>query len=239
MTFHEKAQANTIRAGFQDMERDFLTLAESCKPYTMTTMERMYALWKAVHHILDRDIKGDIVECGVWRGGSMMLAAWTLLSRNVTDRDMWLYDTFRGQPEPRPMDRDIWGQDQRRTWAEHVLGGKYVGSQASFREVQNNMSTTGYPGQFINMVAGMVENTIPESIPDRISILRLDTDWHVSTKHTLEHLYPRLSRGGILIIDDYGHLEGARQATDEYFLSLPDAPMLTRVDYSGRIAVKA
>ena len=87
-------------------------------------------------------------------------------------------------------------------------------------------------------VKGMVEQTIPAHAPDRIAMLRLDTDWYESTKHELEHLYPRLSGKGTLIIDDYGHFLGARKATDEYFARLKVRPLLSRVDYAGRIALK-
>ena len=85
---------------------------------------------------------------------------------------------------------------------------------------------------------GPVEETIPGTAPDRISLLRLDTDWYESTRHELEHLIPRLSAGGVLIIDDYGHWKGARQATDEFIAATPDFGLLTRIDYTGRMAIK-
>jgi hypothetical protein len=81
-----------------------------------------------------------------------------------------------------------------------------------------------------------VESTIPEHAPESIALLRLDTDWYESTRHELTHLYPLLVPGGVLIIDDYGHLQGARKAVDEYFRDRPI--LLSRTDYSGRIAVK-
>jgi O-methyltransferase len=84
-----------------------------------------------------------------------------------------------------------------------------------------------------------VEDTIPGNAPDRISILRLDTDWYESTRHELEHLFPRLAKGGVLIIDDYGHWKGARQAVDEYLETQGIRLLLNRIDYTGRIAVKA
>jgi hypothetical protein len=90
----------------------------------------------------------------------------------------------------------------------------------------------------MHFVKGKVEDTIPASTPDRIAILRLDTDWYASTRHELEHLYPLLAPGGVLIIDDYGHWEGCRQAVDEYFASRNLQVLLNRVDYTGRIAVK-
>src|SRR5262245_23618234 len=79
---------------------------------------------------------------------------------------------------------------------------------------------------------------IPGTIPGSIALLRLDTDWYSSTRHEIEHLYPKLSRQGILILDDYGHYQGARRGVDEYFSKLDKKPLLQRVDYSCRLAVK-
>jgi O-methyltransferase len=100
------------------------------------------------------------------------------------------------------------------------------------------MASTGYDKQKVHFHQGKVELTIPAAAPDQIALLRLDTDWYESTRHELEHLYPRLSPGGILIIDDYGHWSGARKATDEYIEKYAPSLFLARIDYTGRIAVK-
>ena len=88
------------------------------------------------------------------------------------------------------------------------------------------------------MVKGKVEDTLPGHAPDHIAVLRLDTDWYASTKHEMEHLYPRLARGGVLIIDDYGHWAGSRQAVDEYLAEHGIHLLLNRTDYTGRMALK-
>ena len=100
------------------------------------------------------------------------------------------------------------------------------------------MGLTGFSDKNINYVKGMVEDTIPAQAPDKISLLRLDTDWYASTKHEMQHLFPRLSNNGILIIDDYGHFNGAKQAVDEYLTATMVPLMLIRIDYTGRIAIK-
>jgi hypothetical protein len=97
---------------------------------------------------------------------------------------------------------------------------------------------TGYPPEKVHFVKGMVEDTIPEQSPDGIALLRLDTDWYQSTKLELLHLYPRLANQGVLIIDDYGHWQGARRAVDEFISELRDPILLHRIDYTGRIAIK-
>jgi hypothetical protein len=84
----------------------------------------------------------------------------------------------------------------------------------------------------------MVEDTLPAEAPDKIALLRLDTDFYSSTKHEMEQLFPRIVEGGVLLIDDYGHFQGARKAVDEYISSRGEHLMLIRLDYSGRLAIK-
>ena len=98
------------------------------------------------------------------------------------------------------------------------------------------LAETAYPR--VEFVQGRVENTLPAAAPPEIAVLRLDTDWYESTRHELEHLYPRLVDGGVLIVDDYGYWQGARQAVDEYFGETGEAILLNRIDDTGRIAVK-
>jgi predicted O-methyltransferase YrrM len=109
---------------------------------------------------------------------------------------------------------------------------------STLAEVQANMARTGFPAERTRFVQGDVGQTIPGEAPERIALLRLDTDWYESTRHELEHLYPRLQPGGVLIVDDYGHWAGAREAVDEYFAQHGIAILLNRIDYTGRIAVK-
>lgn len=223
-----------------DLEPEFFPFLEKCGPYTMTSWQRLYNLHASVRYILRSNTPGDFVECGVWRGGSMMMVALTLMALGKTDRNLVLFDTFEGLPKPdEALDVDVWGNRGIDGWRPHRKTDKSSDwAYASLEEVRANMESTGYPMDRISFVKGMVEDTIPARSPDTIAMLRLDTDWYSSTKHELDHLYPRLSRNGILILDDYGHFKGARQATDEYFKSLDAAPLLSRVDYAGRVAVK-
>jgi hypothetical protein len=117
-------------------------------------------------------------------------------------------------------------------WSRHG----YLGPITSQEEVFRTIRSTGYDMGRVVMVKGRVEHTIPGQVPDQIAVLRLDTDWHHSTRHELEHLYPRLVAGGVLIVDDYGHFQGARRAVDEYFAETP--VFLSRLDYTGRLAIK-
>jgi len=223
-----------------DLEPEFLELVERCREQTMTSIERMYGLYSATRYIVANEIEGDFVECGVWRGGSMMLVALTLLRLGRSDRQLWLYDTFAGMTPPSPEDvQEMSGRPANEILAEHPRSGDdpFWGI-APRTVVERNLSATGYPPARVRIVEGDVLSTIPAEAPTQIALLRLDTDWYASTRHELEQLYPRLVPGGVLIIDDYGYWRGARKATDEYFASLPHRPLLQRIDYTGRMCVK-
>lgn len=219
-------------------DEPFMELYEACRPYTVTSVERMYALYRATRWITRRDVPGAVVECGVLRGGSMMLVARALLAEGAADRELWLYDTFSGMEEPGPRDRSVFGLRPRHRWRRRQEEGRNRWGHAPIEEVRENMERTGYPRDRVRYVRGRVQETLPEVRPERISLLRLDTDWYDSTRHELEHLYPRLAPGGILVVDDYGHWEGARRAVDEFLGELAAPPYLHRIDYTGRIAVK-
>jgi hypothetical protein len=212
-------------------EPDFLVAYERCRPFTMTSLERMYALWQAARHVARARIEGDFVECGVWKGGSSMLAAMALKAAGDSARSLWLYDTFSGMSEPTAADVDFAGRAAGAEWKEGWC-------QAPLDAVKSALASTGYPTDRLRFVAGKVEETIPRQAPSKIALLRLDTDWYESTRHELEHLWPRLSLGGVLIVDDYGHWQGARRAVDEFFAARDDAPLLARVDYTGRVAIR-
>jgi hypothetical protein len=228
----------------QNAEQTFLPYFDSTmqalwrtvERYTMTGPERVSALRDAVEYIVMNKIPGDIVECGVWKGGSMMVCALTLLARSEW-RDLWLFDTFEGMSPPSEADIDYFGHKATQLLEE---ASRDTGTlwAASLDEVQKNIESTGYPSDRVRYVKGRVEDTIPQSAPQRIALLRLDTDWYESTYHELVHLYPRLSPGGVLLIDDYGHWAGSRKATDQYFEEHTMHPLLHRIDYAARLLVK-
>jgi O-methyltransferase len=238
--FRETVKRVLARRGFEqvprhDLEPEFLDLYERCRPYTMTSIERMHALYTSVRHVSEREIAGDVVECGVFAGGSVMLAALTLQRLGDDTRRLWLYDTFAGMSEPTDED----GPEVRSEWKRNQRGEINLWCYASRADVEANLARTGFPSDRVVFVPGRVEETVPANAPERIALLRLDTDWYASTYHELVHLYARLEANGVLIVDDYGHFEGARKAVDRYFTEQGQRPLLTRVDYTARVAVKA
>jgi hypothetical protein len=227
---------------YSDLEEDFLQIYGRCKDYTMTSIERMYALYKAVQYIIDAEIPGDFVECGVWRGGSVMLIAETLVARGVMDRRIHLYDTFDGMSTPTEHDVDLHGEKADKLLAsEDNRENGLIWCVARQDEVRTNVGKTGYPIEQFSLIEGKVEATIPNTQPPSIALLRLDTDWYESTRIEMKLLYPLLSQRGVLIVDDYGHWRGSRKAVDEYFEGADSSArvLFTRIDYTGRIAIKA
>ena len=223
-----------------DFDQGAIDIVAAVRPHTMRSDERIFALIQAVRYLAKSRVEGAIVECGVWRGGSMMAVAHTLAWLGRRDVDLYLFDTYEGMTKPTETDLDYRGTPAAPEFVRTQRGADASDwCRAPFEEVEANLFATGYPRERIKLIKRKVEETIPGQAPDKISLLRLDTDWYESTKHELLHLYPRLSNSGVLIIDDYGHWRGSRKATDQYFANSGMTPiLLNRIDYTGRIGVK-
>ncbi|NYE41133.1 hypothetical protein HEB29_002144 [Streptomyces fulvorobeus] len=220
-------------ADYDDEAKDII---RAVKPYSMTSPERLNAFILATRYVARHGIPGDIVECGVWRGGSMQACAKTLLSLGETERDLYLFDTFEGMTPPTDEDLRLDGRSAREL-LDAQGRDRPIWAVASLEDVQAGFENVPYPKERVHYVRGRVEDTVPDRAPEKISILRLDTDWYASTRHELEHLYARLVSGGVLLIDDYGYWQGSRQAVDEFMEKTGERLLLLRMD-EGRIAVK-
>ena len=225
-----------IHQGLSSEESAILAKVEN---FTMTSPQRLVGLMDAVRYVVHNQIPGDLVECGVWRGGSMMAAAYSLDALNDRSRHLFLFDTFEGMPPPTEKDALPNGVPAGSILAATKrVEGPGIWAFASLEDVKRNLMTTGYPPELVHFVKGDVRKTVPIQAPEKIAILRLDTDWYESTKHELTYLYPRLVPNGVIIIDDYGHWKGSKEATDEYFSNFKFRPLLSRLDYTGRLFVK-
>jgi O-methyltransferase len=225
-----------------DFDEEMSATVRAVGPYTLTPPERIFALCEAVRYVIRAGIEGAFVECGVWRGGSSLAVVRTLLSMGVTDRDIYLFDTFEYMPSPGPEDVDLLGVPAAEYHEQFNSGAAYdpVYDFLPYETVQDLFRQSGYPFERCHFVKGLVEETIPEEAPDKVALLRLDTDYYASTVHELDYLYPRIPSGGVLLIDDYGHFLGCRQAVDEYSARLAlkgQHLLLNRIDYSARLAL--
>lgn len=220
-----------------DYDDEAKAVIEAVRPYTMTNPEKLYALILATRYVSRYRIPGAVAECGVWRGGSMQAVARTLLSAGDSSRDLYLFDTYEGMPPP--TDRDVRRRDGRSAaeLLETLPREDNVWAVATLEDVQGGLASVGYPADRLHFVKGLVEETVPAQAPEELAVLRLDTDWYESTRHELEHLYPRLVSGGVLIIDDYGHWQGSRAAVEEFLAESAARLLLLRIGL-GRIAVK-
>jgi O-methyltransferase len=229
-----RRRTRTLPADYDELSREVCRLVED---RTMTGHPKVNFLSEAVRYVVRHGIPGAMVECGVWRGGSMLAVAHTLSAIGATDRDLYLFDTFTGMSAPSERDVNIRASRS----ADEMLAARDRGAPiwevATLEDVQEGFAAVDYPAERLHFVPGKVEDTVPEHAPEQIAVLRLDTDWYESTKHELEHLYPRLAPGGVLIIDDYGSWQGSKDATDEFLETTGEPLMLTRVA-RGRVAIK-
>ena len=224
-----------------DYSKDFIEEYQSIEPYTMTSLERVYALKTAVQYVVNNNISGSYVECGVWKGGSCMMIANTLMQLNALSEEIWLYDTFSGMTNPTNEDIEIETNLKGMELLDNINKSTDKFNMWAYAPkdiVIKNMESTGFPTDKIKYIQGKVEETLIQHRPSKIALLRLDTDWYESTKKELEALYPLLVNGGVLIIDDYGHFEGAKKAVDEYFKKINQYPLMHRIDYTGRLIIK-
>lgn len=214
-------------------DKDFLSFYRKCKKFSFNTTQKMYSSYKAIEYIVYNDIPGDIVECGVWRGGSCMLIALTLLKLKNTGKKIYLFDTYEGMTIPDDVDVTFDGRPARELMAE-----REARMIAPLEEVKRNMFSTGYPEDKLIFIKGRVEDTVPKFLPEKISLLRIDTDWFQSEYHGLCHAFPRLQPKGVIILDNYGCWNGARYAADKYFNENNIKILLNRTNFSERVGIK-
>ena len=207
------------------MNRD--EIVKICSPFSLISSKRFHNNMDAIQHVETENVQGDIVEIGVYKGGSIL--SMMLASEAFTgfDRKFHLYDTFQGMTSPKEEDVDFNNVHASKTpWGQSAC-------RSSLEEVKANIGKhTKIVPEF--HVGDILLNTF---VPHSIAVLRLDTDWYESTRHELQTFYPSVSKGGVVIIDDYGHWMGCRKAVDEFLQQHPNIE-LHEVDYTGRYFFK-
>jgi len=204
---------------------DFIKIVS---PYTMTSVERISELFNSLEYIRENNIDGDIVECGVWKGGNILGIIEYLKYYKIDTKKVWLYDTFQGMTQPEEVDVDL-----KSNRAIDQMDVPIVLAYSSIEEVKSVVLVPEFDQTRIKFIIGDVSETlkIENNIPSQISLLRLDTDWYQSTRDELHYLYPKVHNDGILIVDDYGHWMGAKKAVDEYFKN--KNINVEKIDYTG------
>lgn len=200
---------------------EFRTLYQKYCHRSMVPWSGLYTSFKAARYVAEAGIPGDLVECGVWKGGCSAIMAEALRAHGAGDRSIYLYDTFEGMTQPTAQDAHFSGAHNAIKKFNRLKRDGSVGSdwsRGAIDEVKESMAMSGYNTDLIHYIKGPVEETLVSNpLPDTISVLRLDTDWYESTKVEMEQLFPRLQKGGVFLVDDYGAWKGAYEAVNEYF----------------------
>jgi O-methyltransferase len=198
----------------------------------MISNERFVNNIKSINYIEEKQIEGDVVEIGVWKGGSILSMIKTYEKYNKDIRNFHLYDTFEGMTKPLEIDKDLNNNDSSELMKTNVIVKAYSPYEEVYSNIKNNIN---YDISKIFFHKGdILNNTF---YPEKIALLRLDTDWYESTKHELETFYKYVVKGGIIIIDDYGHWKGCKKAVDEFLENYPDIKLF-KIDYTGIFFIK-
>lgn len=205
-------------------------IIKACSPFTMTSDERKHQTIKSIQYIVENQIIGDIIEIGVWRGGTVMIMLYQLMAMGVVDRHVHLYDTFQGMTEATDFDVDMHGNK-----AKDIFNS--VKCEASFEDVFKNISSVGYPMEYVHFHKGDIRQVNIVDIPKQIAVLRLDNDWYELYKFELPIFEPLVVSKGMVTIDDYNHWNGCKKAVDEYLATI-DKVELHIIDNTGVYWVK-
>jgi len=217
-----------------------IKLMDICSKYSMTGYDRLFFLIQSINYVHSNKVLGDFVECGVWKGGNLILFQKMINKLNIKKK-IYAFDTFEGMTKPLEVDRMLHNGLKAKDLMIQELKDKNntnIHCYSPLNEVIDNFKKNTLNSKNLICVKGPVEKTLKQknNLPKKISILRLDTDFYESTKIELEVLFPLLENNGILIIDDYGCWKGAKKAVDEYFLNKKFT--MFKIDITGRFIIK-
>jgi len=190
--------------------------------FSMCGIDLLVHLYRLGQYVTAQKIEGDFVECGVCNGGS---AAAIACAFRGTKRHVWLYDSFEGLPEPNNVD----GTDAR-DWV-----GKCLGSEDRVREA---LTLARFPEEDYTIRKGWFQDTFHQALPGVISLLHIDADWYESVMFSLDTFYDRVSDGGIVVLNDFGHWEGCREAFYDFAQKRNLRPVLERVGHTEAYWIK-
>jgi hypothetical protein len=178
-----------------------------CFGFTMVGRKRLDNVQNCVEEIIARGVSGDLVETGVWRGGTTILMRAILKAHDISDVTVWCADSFEGMPKPTAT--DLQAQPESDFSDRDYLA-------VSLAQVKANFERFGLLDDQVRFLKGWFRDTLPTAPIQRIALLRMDGDLYSSTMDALKYLYPKVSPGGYVIVDDYNSWAACRQAVDEY-----------------------
>jgi hypothetical protein len=199
--------------------RDWPTVGHS-----MAGLKRLANCAYLTDHVLRAGVPGDIIETGVWRGGASAMMRGVLKARGVTDRKVWLADSFEGLPPP---DEDAYPADKGSRF--HTRGKLAVGTHI----VRKTFEAYDLYDDQVEFVVGWFKDTLHKIDVDQFALVRLDGDMYESTIQALDALYPKLSPGGFLIVDDYGGISACRKAVHDYRDQMGITDDIVKIDHTG------
>lgn len=201
-------------------------------PASCTHLPALLHLADTVEYLVENDIPGDFVECGVYMGGSCMVIA-GVLKHLGSNRRLLMYDTFDGVPMPNSNELTLEGNSLQEWYKNNKIDeeGNSSWCYCSFEDVFDNMDTVGYNGD-IEYIKGDVLETIPNNYSRQIALLRIDVDLDEPTRHVLDHLYKLIPNNGSLILDDYGHFPKVKETVDSFLQE--DKNKLEEITYTVR-----
>ena len=229
-----------------DLEQEARQHIDAVRSHTMVVYEKLVTLYQQAVFCERQGLAGSFVECGTWKGGAVGLMALANLAHGQTRRDLHLFDSFAGIPEPNAA---VDGESAVRFARE--AGGKADGQLVALKNAYRETGTLaankelleeriGYPKTHLHYHEGWFQDTLPQTAAELgdIAILRLDGDWYDSTRVCLQHLYDKVVRGGFIIIDDYGCYAGCKKAVDEYMQENAINAYLHHIDREARYWLK-
>lgn len=191
---------------------------------TMIGFKRLDNLQACIEDVIDNNVPGDLIETGAWRGGATIFMRAVLKAYGITDRTVWVADSFKGLPAP---EAELYPADAELELHKHDF------LRVSLEDVKTNFSKYGLLDEQVSFLSGWFKDTLPKAPIERLAIMRLDGDMYQSTMVALVNLYPKLSVGGYVIIDDYNSVEACRQAAEDFRASNSITDEIQEIDWTG------
>jgi len=208
------------------------SLVEHCirgRALTMVPISRLNNIQRCIEDVITNDVPGDLLEAGVWRGGTAVFMRAALAAHNCEDRRLWVADSFEGLAKPDPALHPI----EAKAHESKLMKDVYHHFAVSLDEVQSNFSRLGLLDARVRFLKGWFKDTLPSAPIERLAVMRLDGDLYESTMDALVSLYPKLSPGGFAIIDDYNAVESCNEAVHDFLNERGIGARLTAIEGEG------